>query len=282
MIQPSWKAYFIFSNKEIKGIIVLGFVLLGSVSIRYFFPSKQQNIKDKNGVIDNPAILHLVQFDPNTIDSLQAIQMGIPAKQVSNLMHYRSKGGYFKSKEDFGKLYGLSPTLFNQLSSYIVISKQEKQNSNKTPWQNYKLGQYQGAKEEIWKIDINTASEEEWKQKTALPSILIQRILGYKKYRGAFTKTSELAKIYGITDVVFQNLKVHLELNKNSTYKLNAKAMSFSDWKALGLFTDPQIWKILRFKKENGGGLNWEMLVTALDLTQGEGQQLKDRVRFEE
>jgi hypothetical protein len=87
MIQPSWKAYFIFSNKEIKGIIVLGFVLLGSVCIRFLFPAKQENATQKNGAIPSTIPLHLVQFDPNTIDSLQAIQMGIPAKQVSNLMH---------------------------------------------------------------------------------------------------------------------------------------------------------------------------------------------------
>jgi hypothetical protein len=144
------------------------------------------------------------------------------------------------------------------------------------------LGQLHGENEDVWKIDLNTATELEWKQKTALPAIIIQRIVGYKKYRGAFTKTSELAKIYGITDSLYQNLRVHLELHKISTYKLNAKAMNFSDWKAMGLFTDPQIWKILQLRKANEGRLHWEMLVVELDLTQAEGAQLRDRVRFEE
>ena len=282
MIQPSWKSYFIFSNKEIKGIIVLGFVLLGSVCIRFLFPAKQENATQKNGAIARTVPIHLIPFDPNTIDSLQAIQLGIPAKQVSNLLHYRAKGGYFKTKEDFAKLYGLSPSLFNQLSAYLQIGKHENNSLPKTPWQYYKLGQLHGEKEEVWKIDLNTATEQEWKQKTSLPDVIIQRIVGYKKYRGAFTKTSELAKVYGISDSVYQNLRVHLELHKNSIYKLNAKAMNFSDWKAMGLFTDPQIWKILQVRKANEGRLHWEMLVVELDLTQAEGALLRDRVQFEE
>ena len=282
MIQPSWKAYFLFSSKEIKGIIVLGFVLLGSVSIRFLFPAKQENLTQKNGTHASPITLHLVKFDPNTIDSLQAIQIGIPAKQVSNLLHYRAKGGYFKTKGDFAKLYGLSPNLFIQLSAYIQIGNHDNSSLPKTPGGYYKLGQFHGEKEEIWKIDLNTATEEEWKQKTFLPFIIIQRIFGYKKYRGAFTKTSELAKIYGITDSVYQNLRMHLELNKTSTYKLNAKAMNFSDWKAMGLFTDRQTWKILQLRKANEGRLQWEMLIVELDLTQAEGAQIRDRVRFED
>ncbi len=38
----SWKAYFIFSKKEQRGVIVLGCLLLGSLAIGYFFPAKKK------------------------------------------------------------------------------------------------------------------------------------------------------------------------------------------------------------------------------------------------
>ena len=38
----SWKAYFIFSKKEQRGVMVLGCLLLGSLAIGYFFPAKKK------------------------------------------------------------------------------------------------------------------------------------------------------------------------------------------------------------------------------------------------
>lgn len=276
MIQPSWKAFFIFSNKEIKGIIALGFILLGSVCISLLFSSKSINA-------NNPAFvnLHPFNFDPNTIDSLQAIQLGIPAKQVSNLMHYREKGGYFKSKQDFSKLYGLSPALFAALSPYIIVASQEnpKWVSKKHSVRYYKDNNISLNKDE-WKIDMNAASANDWLQKTALPNYLIQRIMAYKEYRGAFTKPSELAKVYGLSDSIYQLLRGHLFVNNKTPHLLNATAMQFQDWKALNIFSDPQIWNILKLKRSMKGKLIWAAMVEALDLTKAEAEYLRQKVRF--
>jgi DNA uptake protein ComE-like DNA-binding protein len=276
MIQPSWKAFFIFSNKEIKGIIALGFILLGSVCISLLFPRKSINANNPSYVN-----LHPFNFDPNTIDSLQAIQLGIPAKQVSNLMHYRAKGGYFKSKQDFSKLYGLSPALFAALSPYIIVANQEnpKWVSKKHSVRYYKDNNISLNKDE-WKIDMNAASANDWLQKTALPNYLIQRIMAYKEYRGAFTKPSELAKVYGLSDSIYQLLRGHLFVNNKTPHLLNATAMQFQDWKALNIFSDPQIWNILKLKRSMNGKLIWAAMIEALDLTKAEAEYLRQKVKF--
>ena len=41
----------------------------------------------------------------------------------------------------------------------------------------YERGHYNFQKEDTWKIDINIATEAEWKQKTMLPLYLIKRII---------------------------------------------------------------------------------------------------------
>jgi DNA uptake protein ComE-like DNA-binding protein len=276
MIQPSWKAFFIFSKKEVKGIIALGIILFGSVSIKFLFPSSSLPSNKTNSVVP-----HFFNFDPNTVDSLQAIELGIPIKQVTNLMHYRAKGGRFKNKEDFAKLYGLSPALFASLSPYIMIVKKENSKwvSNTSRF-NYYKERNNRYDEKQWKIDINAASENEWQQKTPLPNYLIQRIFAYKKYRGGFIKPSEIAKVYGISDSIYQSLREHLEVNNKLNFRLNAKAMQFNDWKALGLFTDPQIWKIFKLKRAHEGIINWQLLVEALDLTQEEAAKLQSKVQF--
>ena len=116
----SWEAYFIFSEKERKGIIVLGVILTLSIVFALIVPHKR-NLAGKDTPLANLP-LRLFKFDPNTIDSANAIHLGIPIKQVNTLIHYREKGGRFYKKEDLLKLYGLDPVIAHQLIPYIELT----------------------------------------------------------------------------------------------------------------------------------------------------------------
>ena len=275
MIQSNWKDYFSFSKKEIKGIIVLGIILFGSILLSRLFSTKLNS----SLVSVNDRKIRLRMFDPNTIDSIQALDIGIPEKQVRTLMRYRAKGGYFKQKQDFSKLYGLSTELFNCLSPYIKIVPREKPSyarySTNYPYSNTnKIGKSN------WTIDINAAMELEWERKTNLPMDIIRRVLAYKKYLGAFTKSSQLSKVYGMSDSMYQLIRPHIVIDLDKAPSMNMNSMRFNEWKNLGLFTDQQIWKILKLKKENGGRIGWIALIEATDLTQDEAILLKKKLRL--
>lgn len=93
----SWKAYFIFSKKEQRGIVVLGCILFLSVLFHLIFPGKiKTNMTRESG---SNVKRHLFPFDPNTLDSENAISLGFSAKQFSTLQHYRLKGGRFLSQQ---------------------------------------------------------------------------------------------------------------------------------------------------------------------------------------
>ena len=47
-------------------------------------------------------------FDPNSADSTQLLRLGLQPWQVRNIYKYRAKGGVYRSKEDFARLYGLT------------------------------------------------------------------------------------------------------------------------------------------------------------------------------
>ena len=280
MLYPSWKLYFIFSKKEIKGIIVLGFILLGSVLWTVFFSKQRVNQKQ---VVNKP-VLHLMHFDPNTIDSSQAIYLGIPFKQVNALLHYRQKGGRFNTKEAFAKLYGLSPELYNQLLPHIQIK------SNAAGWQanwhttKYGKTSFQGIRfsnraEVDWSLDINNADEKEWGVKAGLPTPIVKSILAYRNYLGAFTKINQVAKVYGMPDSLYQEIRPHLTIQKHHSLLLNAAAMRFADWKALGIFSDKQVSTILQLTHQNGK-IGWEELVTIGDLTQEEANGLRRKIHL--
>lgn len=239
--------------------------------------------------MDNMAQIKLFNFDPNHIDSLQAIQLGIPEKQVKSLLHYRAKGGFFKNPDDFAKLYGLPSSIYLLLRPYIKI---ENNNQVLKTYSSYKYkrtnkfatgGNYVVKEKNVdvnLKIDINTADEKEWIQKTKLPLPIIKHIISYRQFLGAFTTVGQLSKVFGLTDVTYQQIRPQLYVKPNQHPLMNATAMGFNDWKKLGSFSDKQIWTILRLRKDNGGKIGWSDVVEACDLTQSEAQELKQKVRL--
>ena len=61
-------------------------------------------------------------FDPNTADSTQLLRLGLQPWQVRNIYRYRAKGGVYRKKEDFARLYGLTVKDYRRLEPYIRIS----------------------------------------------------------------------------------------------------------------------------------------------------------------
>ena len=61
-------------------------------------------------------------FDPNTADSTELLRLGLQTWQVRNIYRYRAKGGVYRKKEDFARLYGLTVKDYRRLEPYIRIS----------------------------------------------------------------------------------------------------------------------------------------------------------------
>jgi DNA uptake protein ComE-like DNA-binding protein len=295
----SWEAYFIFSEKERKGIIVLGVILTLSIAFALIVPHKNNLVAKDTPLVNLP--LRLFKFDPNTIDSANAIHLGIPLKQVKTLMHYREKGGRFYKKEDLLKLYGLDPVIAHQLIPYIELTATENLNKWGRYTRNYKGNNYKSNydyasryksnkksnngdwfKKKIgsvsWTIDINEADENEWHDKTNLPMNIVYQIINYKNHLGGFTHPLQLKKVYGLADSVFQKLRPHLIVQKNFKPLLNSSTMNFAQWKSLGIFEDQQLYEILKLRKQQGGQVSWRELVILFDLPEKQALWLKSQI----
>ena len=297
----SWEAYFIFSEKERKGIIVLGVILTLSIVFTLLVPHKNDSM-GRASPLTIPT-LHLFTFDPNTIDSANAILLGIPVKQVNTLIHYREKGGRFYKKEDILKLYGLDPVIAHQLIPFIELKPTENlskwgryttndkgnnytsnyDDAHKYKTNNYKENNYgpwlKMKKAAVsWTIDVNEADANEWHNKTKLPMNIVHQIINYKNHLGGFTHPLQLKKVYGLADTTFQNLRPHLLVQKNFKPLLNSSNMNFSQWKSLGIFEDQQIFEILKLRKQQSGHISWRKLVILFDLPEKQALWLKGRI----
>jgi len=229
--------WFSFSKRERNASFILLFIIALVIVLPYLVPAKKTQIsidKDVQQQLDaylqdHPSSTNqstyaasldttitdtvktqLFFFDPNTLNEEGFTKLGLPSKTIHTIINYRTKGGYFKSPEDIRKIYGLSKTDADRLIPYIKIqstntkqketSRQEQQVINTTTHQ-YK------------KININTATVDDWKTFPGIGDVLANRIIKFRTSVGGFKSVEQVAKTYGLSDSVFQSIKPYLFTN---------------------------------------------------------------------
>ena len=85
---------------------------LDSASLSSYEQAKSQGFAD-----------HLTPFpfDPNQIDSVNIVALGLPDWMAHNILRYRHAGKLFKEVQEFSKIYGLTPQQYEKLYPYIQI-----------------------------------------------------------------------------------------------------------------------------------------------------------------
>lgn len=109
-------------------------------------------------------------FDPNTVTVADLQRLGLSARQAESIENYRSKGGRFRSKADFQKMYVVSDTLFARLESYI----------------------------EIPKLELNTADSAALVTLRGIGPWYARKILDYRERLGGYIDKAQLLEIDGI------------------------------------------------------------------------------------
>jgi DNA uptake protein ComE-like DNA-binding protein len=261
-----WKAYFIFTKKEQKGILVLGCILSCSLVLHYLLPTN--TVSNSTVQQKHVAAKSLFYFDPNVLDTNQGIRLGLTIKQMRILYNYRAKGGRFYKKEDLLKWYGLSKAQANQLMPWVRIQA------------NNALRNQQYTRDQTQKIDINNPNFDAWKNRTGLPHYKIKRILAYQKWAGGFTSVQGLQKVYGLTAYDYEMIRPYLQYHPKVNARMAYQTMRFEDWMALGIFDEKTVWAILKRRKNQGGKLTWSEMVVLFDLTEEEALVLKKRTNL--
>ena len=141
-----WKDFFYFTKTERTGFYVLVGLIGVAFLIYWVFPVSNLSTKVSEQIDETTykkflASVHqrdkswnfrdyyihkkqeiiLAPFDPNTADSITFVHLGIRPYIARNILHYRAKGGKFRTPESFAKVYGLSPEQFKLLKPYITI-----------------------------------------------------------------------------------------------------------------------------------------------------------------
>lgn len=111
-------------------------------------------------------------FDPNTVSLEDLQRLGLSERQAASIENYRAKGGRFRTKADFQKMYVVSDTLFARLEPFIDIPK----------------------------LELNTADSAALLSLRGIGPWYAHKILAYRDRLGGFVDVAQLREIDGLDD----------------------------------------------------------------------------------
>ena len=151
-------------------------------------------------------------FDPNTADSTQLLRLGLQPWQVRNIYRYRAKGGVYRKKEDFARLYGLTVKDYRRLEPYIRISedylpastlvggKGDINDRNYRDYSNYSTYKKDSLRypvkiREGEHVVLNTADTSMLRKVPGIGAYYAKEIVRYGKWLGGYVHVSQLDEI---------------------------------------------------------------------------------------
>jgi len=153
-------------------------------------------------------------FNPNNIDSLQWLKLGVKPWTIKTISSYKKKGGKFYICKDLSKIYNLPDSTYQSLLPYCTISKVKKTYPKKKYEKKRKhKAMYPPANYEDF--NPNTADSLQW-LKLGVKPWTIKTILSYKKKGGKFYKCEDLSKIYNLPDSTYQKILPYCNIPSKS------------------------------------------------------------------
>lgn len=147
-------------------------------------------------------------FDPNTADSTALLRLGLQPWQVRNIYKYRARGGVYRKKTDFARLYGLTAKQYRELEPYIQISpdylpattllNSQQTKTSDDGHQSPLLLEGSGEASKLADgetIDLNLADTTQLKTVPGIGSYFARRIADYGERLGGYVSLDQLDEI---------------------------------------------------------------------------------------
>lgn len=137
-------------------------------------------------------------FDPNTADSTALLRLGLAPWQVRSIYKYRAKGGRYHRAEDFQRVPGMTPEVWNRLAPSIQIGEAFRYyHDRQTARRDTDSIRYPRQEKftEMVVLDLNATDTSELKKIPGIGSVRARQIIRYRDQLGGFASLQQLKEI---------------------------------------------------------------------------------------
>ena len=186
---------------------------------------KYSPFDEKNKNYDNfpkSATVKPFAFDPNTLDSVGFVKLGLKPFAAKNIINYRKKGGKFKTADDFSKIYGILPEQYEKLKPFIDIpSEFLTQNINKKEAKNTEnIEQKYSVKSDTVHIELNAADTADLQKLRGIGSGWAKAIVAYRQKLGGYVSVNQLLEIKNFPSETFFKIEKNLSVDVSKVQKI--------------------------------------------------------------
>ena len=314
-----WKDLFYFTKGEKKAvfilIIIIVLLLVFTVMQPYLFapdrafPDNEQSkneylsfidslqLKEKRYTSDKKSYfptantpIQLFEFNPNTIDSASFVRLGLKPFQAKNILKYRSKGGKFRTPDDFAKVYGLSNEQFEKLKPYIQIPEQPKSEkfnasyAENIPGSSFSDEKFAYQKQEKYApgtiIDLNLADTTELKKIPGIGSGFAKRITDYRTRLGGFYSVEQLKEVWGVSPEMYQELKNWFQIGSSKIVPIQINRLELNQLRLHPYLSYSQAKMLIELRQKKGKLQSLEQISLLEEFSEKDIERLKHYISF--
>jgi DNA uptake protein ComE-like DNA-binding protein len=162
-------------------------------------------------------------FNPNLLPSEQWSKMGLKDWQIKVIKKYEAKGGKFYKKEDFKRMFCISPSEYEILEPYISIPEQKNEYTNRKP-------EIKEIKKKVL-IDLNNADSVTLLTLYGIGPSFAKRIVKYRNLLGGFYTKAQLLEVYGFDQDRLDKIDDNCEVGSGGIKKINVNTVKTEELK---------------------------------------------------
>ena len=241
------RIYFVMTAEQWLGVVVLVVLVVGTLMVvKRFQPPKEDetvwvNDSTKSQFADyqekqdsirkaqwrkqrDTIAVRMQVFDPNTADSSTLVHLGFKPWQAKNMVKYRAAGGKYRKPEDLKKLYGMTDSMFQALTPYIYIAREEVDSVAVDSLRKDSLPRWEEENKDTI-LNLRTADTVELKMIHGIGSYRARQIVRYREQLGGFVSVEQVLEAKGMENVDADSLLAHFLIDSVKIEPMNVNSV---------------------------------------------------------
>lgn len=241
------RIYFVMTAEQWLGVVVLVVLVVGTLMVvKRFQPPKEDetvwvNDSTKSQFADyqekqdsirkaqwrrqrDTIAIRMEVFDPNTADSSTLVHLGFKPWQAKNMVKYRAAGGRYRKPEDLKKLYGMTDSMYQALTPYIYIAREEVDSVAVDSLRKDSLPRWKEENKDTI-LNLRTADTVELKMIHGIGSYRARQIVRYREQLGGFVSVEQVLEAKGMENVDADSLLAHFWIDSVKIEAMNVNSV---------------------------------------------------------